>query len=172
MIKDILYKENFVQDPAGLFDFLVTHVHWDERMHARKTASFGHAYNYSQMEYPYQAFLPELEKINEKLEPVIGFKPNNCLINYYPDGKSSMGFHSDQTDILETGTGIAIVSIGETRMLRFKKIAEPDIMIDYTLVPGSLVYMTQEVQKEWQHAVPKADTDSSRISLTFRKLKH
>jgi len=38
-----------------------------QRMAARKTASFGQAYNYSQMAYPYQEFLPELEAINVQL---------------------------------------------------------------------------------------------------------
>ena len=90
-------------------------------MTARKTASFGNAYNYSQINYPYQDFLPELEAINKKLNSVIGFEPNNCLINYYLNGKSKMGYHSDQTDILQTDTGIAIVSVGETRTLKFRK---------------------------------------------------
>ena len=64
-----------------------------------------------QMAYPYLEFLPELEVFNVQLETAIGFKPNNCLINYYLDGRSKMGWHSDQTDILEGATGIAIVSI-------------------------------------------------------------
>lgn len=82
-----------------------------------------------------------------------------------------MGYHSDQTDILEEGTGVAIVSVGESRVLRFRNIADPGILLDYTLVSGSLVYMTQEVQREWQHAIPKKDTDKGRISLTFRRMK-
>lgn len=149
----------------------MTHVNWDERMSARKTASFGKAYNYSQIAYPFQEFLPELMEINKKLKPVIGFEPNNCLINYYLDGKSKMGYHSDQTDILVEGTGIAIVSVGETRTLRFKSIADPELFREYQLTPGSLVYMTQEVQKNWQHAIPKSDTEKGRISLTFREMK-
>lgn len=139
-------------------------------MTARKTASFGKSYNYSQIEYPYQAFLPELEVINKKLKTVIGFEPNNCLINYYLDGKSKMGYHSDQTDILATGTGIAIVSVGETRTLKFRNIENPDLFINYELPSGSLVYMTQEIQALWQHSIPKSDTENGRISLTFRQI--
>jgi alkylated DNA repair dioxygenase AlkB len=107
----ITYIENFVNNPSELYDKLVTTVKWDERMSARKTESFGKAYNYSQIEYPYQAFLPELSIMLAQLAPIIGFIPNNCLLNYYVDGKSKMGYHSDQTDILEPNTGIAIVSI-------------------------------------------------------------
>jgi len=167
----ILYIENFIDQPGELFHFLTSKVTWDERMTARKTASFGKAYNYSQIAYPFQEFLPELEVINLQLASTIGFKPNNCLINYYLDGKSKMGWHSDQTDILEEGTGIAIVSVGETRTLQFRSMKEPREFMDYALPAGSLIYMTQEVQDSWQHSIPRSDSASGRISLTFRKMR-
>jgi alkylated DNA repair dioxygenase AlkB len=170
MITGITFIENFIDNPDELFELLLDKVQWDERMVARKTASFGKAYNYSQMSYPFQAFLPELEQINNKINLTIGFDPNNCLINYYLDGKSKMGYHSDQIDILEKGTGVAILSIGETRSLKFRKILSPEEVLSYELQPGSLIYMTQEVQAIWQHAIPKADTEKGRISLTFRKI--
>jgi alkylated DNA repair dioxygenase AlkB len=166
----ITHIENFIDNPIQLFKLLTATVKWDERMTARKTASFGKAYNYSQIEYPYQEFLPELELINKKLKTAIGFKPNNCLINYYLDGKSKMGYHSDQTDILAASTGIAIVSIGETRTLKFRNIENPDQFISYVLSTGSLIYMTQEIQTRWQHSIPKSDTKNGRISLTFRQI--
>ena len=167
----ITHIENFIDNPTGLFDLLTATVQWDERMVARKTASFGNAYNYSQISYPYQDFLPELKDINKKLKSVIGFEPNNCLINYYLDGKSKMGYHSDQTDILEADTGIAIVSVGETRILKFRNIDNPEEFLNYELTSGSLIYMTQEVQSIWQHSIPKSDTSNGRISLTFRRMR-
>lgn len=168
---EIIFIENLIDNPTGLFNLLATTVAWDERMAVRKTASFGKAYNYSQIAYPYQKFLPELETIIRQLEPIIGFKPNNCLINYYMDGKSKMGYHSDQTEILEANTGIAIVSLGEQRSLKFRNIEKPDQFLTYELTAGSLVYMTQEIQKVWQHSIPKSDTEHSRISLTFRQMR-
>ena len=167
----IIHIENFIDNPSELFSILTTTVNWDSRMTARKTASFGKAYNYSQIDYPYQDFLPELDIINKKLKTVIGFEPNNCLINYYLDGKSKMGYHSDQTDILEKDTGVAIVSIGETRTLKFRNIENPDQFLTYELTAGSLIYMTQEIQLIWQHSIPKSDTENGRISLTFRQMK-
>lgn len=166
----IIHIEHFIENPDQLFDLLFSNVKWDERMTARKTASFGKAYNYSQIEYPYQEFLPELQNIIQKLKPVIGFEANNCLINYYLDGKSKMGYHSDQTDILEKNTGIAIVSVGETRTLKFRNIQNPEEFVCYELTSGSLIYMTQEIQGIWQHAIPKSDTENGRISLTFRQI--
>lgn len=35
----------------------------------------------------------------------------------------------------------------------------------------TLIYMTQEVQRDWQHAVRKSDTENGRISLTFRMIR-
>ena len=170
-MEGIIHIDNFIENSADLFNFLIAKVDWDERMTARKTASYGKAYNYSQIEYPYQVFLPEIETINNKLKPIIGFEPNNCLINYYLDGKSKMGYHSDQIDILEENTGIAIISIGETRTLKFRNIEDSEIFLPYDLVAGSLIYMTQEIQNIWQHSIPKSNTENGRISLTFRQLK-
>lgn len=164
------YIDNCIENPSELFDFLKASIHWDERMVARKTASFGKAYDYSQIHYPFQAFLPEMQQLISKIHSVLHFEPNNCLINYYLDGKSKMGFHSDQTDILAEGTGVAIISLGETRVLRFRNIENKESTIDYPLASGSLFYMTGEVQKEWQHAIPKSNTDKDRMSLTFRKM--
>ena len=89
----ITFVENFIENPNELFENLRVNVKWDERMTARKTASFGKAYNYSQIEYPFQEFTTELKEINQSIAKIIGFEPNNCLMNYYLDGKSKMGYH-------------------------------------------------------------------------------
>jgi alkylated DNA repair dioxygenase AlkB len=167
----ITYIETFIPNPSHLFKKLNDDVNWDTRMHARKTASYGVAYNYSQISYPFQEMLPELSELCKKVNDTIGFVPNNCLINYYMDGKSKMGYHSDQIDILEGDTGIVIISLGETRTLRFKNMADENIQKDFLLPSGSLVYMTQQVQKEWKHAIPSSETEMARMSLTFRRMK-
>ena len=166
-----LYVENFIENSEALFDILMSKIAWDSTMTARKTASFGKAYNYSQVQYPFQSFLPELETLLYKLEQVVGFTCNNCLVNLYQDGNSRMGYHSDQTNILETGTGIAIVSLGDVRTLKFRKIANKQETVCFKLKAGSLMYMTAELQQQWQHAIPTSETKSPRMSLTFRQIK-
>lgn len=170
-VSGVTFIEEFIQESPILFHDLSEHVNWDERMAARKTASYGVAYNYSQMSYPYQAFLPELDALLSPIEEAVGFRPNNCLLNYYLDGKSRMGFHSDQTDILFPDTGVAIISLGTTRALTFRNINDQTIRHSYLLPSGSLIYMTQAVQDEWQHAIPRDNTSEGRISLTFRKIR-
>ncbi len=171
MIKDILYLDNFIDNSMKLFEDLRENTDWDERMLARKTASFGVAYNYSDIFYPDNKMPKSINEIAIKLQEVIGFLPNNCLINHYLDGKSKMGYHSDQTDILFENTGIAIISLGETREIIFRNIQNKENKVNYQLKTGSLLYMTQEVQGTWQHSIPKNDTNNGRISLTFRKIK-
>lgn len=166
----ITFIPSFIDDAPGLFGLLDSTAAWDHRMAARKTASYGVAYNYTQMSYPFREMLPELKGIAGKIAIALGFTPNNCLINYYPDGASKMGFHSDQVDILEPGTGIAIVSLGAVRTLRFRNISNKKEQYDYELPEGSLFYMTQEVQRHWQHAIPASDPAPARMSLTFRSI--
>jgi alkylated DNA repair dioxygenase AlkB len=167
----IVYIDNFINEPTALFEHLVTKVIWDERMAARKTASFGKSYNYSQIYYPFQDFLPELEILKLKIQDQLHFTPNNCLINYYNDGKSKMGYHSDQTDILTANTGIAIISLGAERDLKFRNIDAPEKTICYRLNSGSLIYMAQGIQNTWQHSIPVSDTKEGGLSLTFRNIK-
>jgi len=170
MIDGISYYDNFYTNAIELFDKLLHQVSWDERMKNRKTASFGVAYNYSQMAYPYQKMLDSLSVISTMINDTVGFRPNNCLINLYLGGQSKMGYHSDQTDILMPNTGVAIVSLGGVRTLRYRNIENKEEKIDYPLASGSLLYMTQAVQAAWQHAIPKASTDKARMSLTFRRI--
>ena len=171
MIEGITFKDKFIENGVELFHDLLKNTKWDESMIARKTASFGVAYNYSQISYPFIEMPKELNKIAQKISGFLGFEPNNCLINYYLDGKSKMGYHSDQIDILAENTGVAILSLGETRILRFREIENYESKKDYELENGSLIYMTQEIQNIWQHCIPKTDTENGRMSLTFRKIK-
>ncbi len=112
---EITYVDDFLANADMVFDYLKTHVVWDESMMIRKTASYGVAYNYSQISYPYRQMPPILEEICLDVQERLAFKPNNCLINYYSDGNSKMGFHSDQTDVLADDTGVVIISLGATR---------------------------------------------------------
>jgi len=171
MVEGMSYIENFIENDSELFQLLKNEVIWDTRMSARKTASFGKAYNYSQMSYPYQEFTIELKSVIESIDCELNFEPNNCLINYYLDGNSKMGFHSDQTDILYENTGVGILSLGETRILRFRSIENKEEIKDFKLTSGSFIYMTNEIQEKWQHSIPKSNAENGRMSLTFRKIK-
>lgn len=166
----IRFDPQFLASPEKLFEQLLTSIEWDTRMKARKTASFGVSYDYSQMSYEPAPMPSELASVSERIGQILGFTPNNCLLNYYEDGSSSMGFHSDSSEELSAGTGVAIVSLGSVRSLVFRSKADKAVEFDYPLPPGSLIYMTKEVQDHWLHAIPKMENAGPRISLTFRSI--
>ncbi|MFW1813591.1 alpha-ketoglutarate-dependent dioxygenase AlkB [Acinetobacter guillouiae] len=169
-MEDIIYIKEFLKDNHKLFALLNRKIIWDERMTARKTASFGKAYNYSQMSYPEAPFLGEIRPIIDLIKETLSFEPNNCLINYYMNGQARMGWYSDQTDVLVSGTGVVIISLGGERILKFRKINAYEVASEYLLASGSLIYMSQKIQEEWQHCIPKSNIEQARMSLTFRKL--
>ncbi len=169
-VPNIRYIDAFIDSPEQLVESLQACVTWDERMKARKTASFGASYNYSQISYLPQPMLPALDAICARLSQTLRFMPNNCLLNFYPDGDASMGFHSDSTEGLSPGTGVAIVSLGSVRSIVFRKKTDRALDLVYPLGIGSLLYMPDDVQHDWLHAIPKAPGAGERISLTFRSI--
>lgn len=168
----ILYLPDFCTNYEELFVLMRDTVEWDERMRVRKTANFGVPYNYGTMRYEHSpAFPTELESLCDNIERVLSYRPNNCLLNYYEDGKSSIGFHSDSAQNLEPGTGVAIVSLGCPRIMHFSEKANRSNEHRLELFPGSLLYMSLEMQQSWLHSIPSSAVPcTSRISLTFRNV--
>ncbi len=169
-VPSVVYHPEFVADHDRILQQLVDGVAWDQRMRARRTASFGTPYNYSGMTYPEQPFLPPIEEIRRRVTGAVGFEPNNCLVNYYSDGDAKMGFHADSLVGLGPGTGVAIVSLGAERTLWFRELADPDLRLPHPLAGGSLLYMPPEIQLQWKHGVAKEPGAGPRISLTFRRV--
>ena len=169
-LPNVVVVPEFLSEPELLFQDLVRFVRWDERLRARKTASFGVSYDYSGMTYPEVEMPSSLAEVGRLVGRELGFEPNNCLLNYYLDGESAMGFHSDSTEELAAGTGVAIVSLGSEREMKFRYKLDRSHEVGRTLQAGSLLYMTGEFQAHWLHAIPKAPGAGPRVSLTFRRI--
>ncbi len=153
-----------------LYFQLLDRIDWDERISARQTACFGLPYNYSGLIYESQPMHPLLQLLCIQLQKTLGFEPNSCLLNYYKDGRSKMGFHSDEIDNLADGTQIIIISLGSERKLSFRSKADYAQRCSYLLPHGSLFYMSQRTQEFWSHALKRANVTEGRISLTFRRI--
>jgi alkylated DNA repair dioxygenase AlkB len=168
----IRLRTDFLPDSLALYDHLVLSVVWDTRIRARKSMSFGLPYNYSGIVWPSAPFPDVLVPLLPSVAAEVGFEPNNCLANFYPTGDSTMGFHSDATAELEPGTGIAVLSLGAERTITFRRIDDKTVMAHHRLPSGSLLWMCQEMQTEWCHAILADPTATDgRISLTFRRMK-
>lgn len=171
MKPDLLIIQEWVTEADALLRQSLAYPEWDGRMRARLTASFGVPYNYSGMEHPRAAMPRSLERMCTCLQAALGYRPDSCLANYYPDGESAMGFHSDSVAELEPGSGVAVISLGAERTLRFRLIVDPRVECDYRVSDGTLLHMSPEVQALWKHGVPPRPGAGPRISLTFRRLR-
>jgi len=164
---------DFLADHQRLLERLRDELDWTRHMRSRRTASMGVPYNYGGASYPVAPWHPAVRALADRVAPVAGFAPTNCLLNYYPTGRHSMGYHSDDTSILAEGTGVAIVSLGVTRELWLRAGLGPDAGFHYEsldLTGGSLLMMSAAMQAHWRHAIRRADTDAPRISLSFRHI--
>lgn len=171
MEPEIELEDDFYSDHESLFRTLLTSIEWDNRMAARRTASFGQPYNYSQIDYPELPIPHELHPLLERLNARLGINFNNCLLNFYETGNNTMGFHSDDTTGLIAGTGVAIVSLGSVRDITYRSKSQPELQRSYPLKPGSLLYMDEGVQEDWVHAIKRQKDAGPRISLTWRAFK-
>lgn len=169
-VPGLLLTEGFLEGADALFEELRTSVVWEDRVKTRRTASFGEPFNYSGITYPRTAMHPLMVPVCAQLEKGLGYRPNNCLLNFYVSGKSTMGFHFDATDDLEPGSGVAIVSLGAQRTITFRRKDDKSVSYEYPLKGGSLLFMPNEVQDSWLHAVRGQPGAGPRISLTFRQL--
>lgn len=93
-----------------------------------------------------------------------------CFVNGYTGENDWLNWHSDNDPGIDHTKPIAIVSLGQPRILKTKTIAG-DEKQDHMLSHGSLLLMPPGSQFTHMHKIPKAGRKvNPRISLTFRGL--
>jgi alkylated DNA repair dioxygenase AlkB len=164
-----------------LFGELRDEIEWRQdtiRMYGREynvprlTAWYGDpeaTYLYSGIRNKPLPWTDLLSQIRRDVENIVDASFNSVLLNYYRNGRDSIGFHSD--DEPELGPYIASVSFGcpRTLIFRHKKALYPDVRVEQHNGTGLL--MTGDTQKNWQHGINKDKGTGARISLTFRQIK-
>lgn len=112
--------------------------------------------------------------------------PNASFVNCYDGGKESVGYHSDQLTYLGPRAVIGSLSLGVAREFRVRKIvpqadstaADKQGQIAIHLPHNSLLIMHAEMQEEWKHSIPPAQTitphpvaGNKRLNITYRCYK-
>jgi alkylated DNA repair dioxygenase AlkB len=134
-------------------------------------ADQGVSYTYSGQTMQRNDWTPELLLLRKRVELVSGVSFNSVLCNLYRSGSDSMGWHSDDEKSLGQNPIIASVSLGESRVFKFRKKEVKNACVSMILGHGSLLLMTGDCQHSWQHSVPKTRKFvRPRINLTFRKV--
>lgn len=134
----------------------------------RLTAWFGPPYKYSSISWPEEPMPGFIREICFEVEKLTDSELNSVLINYYRDGRDSMGWHRDNEPEMDTSV-IASLSLGETRRISFRERKGIE-RIHIDLPHGSLLVM-KNMQSRWEHAIPKTSRDlKGRINMTFRRI--
>jgi len=129
-------------------------------------------YQYSNLTLQAQPYHPKVLQLKRYLEALTQTTFNAVLINLYRDGADKMGWHSDDEAELGEHPVIASISLGAQRCfkLRHRQKKAADITLD--LPHGSLLLMSGEMQRFWEHSLPaRKNISQPRINLTFRYLK-
>ncbi|XP_071944667.1 DNA oxidative demethylase ALKBH2-like [Antedon mediterranea] len=147
----------------------------------RKLVSFGDSgltYKYSGNTVPALPWPPFLKDLRDLLKTVTGHYFNFVLVNRYATGSDYIGEHKDDEKDMNNFSPIASVSLGQTRMFRFrhgdargkspKRIIKP-VTVD--LKHGTLLMMNYPTNEYWYHSLPKNQSIKlPRINLTFREI--
>ena len=132
----------------------------------------GTDYTYSGIRHEPLPWTPRLLGLKATVERYCEHSFNSVLLNYYRDGRDSMGMHADDEPELGPEPVIASVSLGEQRKLRFRHKRDKSVQgIDLPLPSGSLLIMRGETQQHWKHGLNKlARACGPRVNLTFRQI--
>ena len=135
----------------------------------------GASYRYSGTLFEPRPWTSALSYIRSQVEDAVGATFNAVLCNLYRDGADSMGWHSDDEEELGARPVIASLSLGAPRNLRFRarRSAGRRRSTAVELGDGSLLLMTGDLQRNFQHQIPKVTAARGvgpRINLTFRRI--
>ena len=180
----IRIKDNFFNptDSNQLLEKLIARLPWESmviKMFGKDTmiprlqcwvGDRGCDYKYSGKKLNRQDWTKDLKIIREKIYQEVQIDFNSVLVNYYRDGKDSMGWHADDEKELGPSPTIASISFGSERDLVFRnKITKETLSIPQS--HGCLILIDGKTQKNWQHSIKKTQkVIGPRINLTFRNI--
>lgn len=183
---DMALFENFFtnQESEKLHQNLIENIQWRQDKikmfgklidQPRLTAFYGNTnkdYSYSGIVMKPIEWNEDLLFIRKRVEETAKIQFTSLLLNYYRDGKDSMGWHSDDEKELGQNPVIGSVSFGESRVFQMRHKFRKDIKkVDIALTNGSFLLMKGATQHFWQHQIPKTNRElESRINLTFRDI--
>ena len=178
---EAFYFPNWIEQPNQLFQEIYEEISWSPDQGVmfgkpyiteRKMAWLAPSnlpYTYSGYEHQAQKIPPCLELIFKKVK-ILFPEVNSCLANYYPHGKTSMGYHADNEKELGKNPTILSISLGAKRKFKFKH-SHLKTVIDIKLGNGSLLLMQGKTQHFWKHSLPiSSKIQEPRINLTFRSI--
>lgn len=132
----------------------------------------GASYRYSGLQLTPLPWTPLLQSVRERIESLCDCSFNSVLLNYYRDGRDSMGMHADDEPELGDCPTIASLSLGHPRRFRLKHKRRTELKpLSLVLPSGSVLLMRGATQSHWKHGINKQSAPCGpRVNLTFRRV--
>lgn len=174
----ITYSTLNAETNAKYFDSLKNAIKWEHRDAPRREAFFsdkGEPYTYGagrgvRTYYPQEFPIP-VRLMQRTAEFHVNCRLEACFANYYLNQSDHLGWHADDSDVIDMSRPIVVMSFGVEREIWFRANDEPEKIEKLLLNNGSILVMNAGMQLTHQHRIPKCDRHcGERISLTFRGL--
>lgn len=118
-----------------------------------------------------ESVLVESIKLELEAEELVEEEFNFVLVNFYENGKNTIGWHSDDEKDLRKNSTIASLTLGAERDFLFKEKATGKLH-RISLPHNSLLLMSGDTQKNYLHSLPKRlRVVEPRFNFTFRQMK-
>lgn len=129
-------------------------------------------YTYSRLRLIPAPWTPRLLELRTEAEHIAGHPFNSVLLNFYRNGRDSMGMHADDEPELGTRPTIASLSLGATREITFRSRTDRTLpSVRVPLIAGDWLIMRGDTQTNWHHGIAKTKRPlGGRINLTFRQV--
>jgi hypothetical protein len=114
---------------------------------------------------------PIVEEMRRRLSSRYGVVFDSVGFNLYRDGQDSVAWHGDRIVKEIAEPIVALVALGETRRLLFRR-REGGPSRAFPLGRGDLLVTGGRTQRAWQHCIPKVARAGPRISIAFRHGLH
>jgi alkylated DNA repair dioxygenase AlkB len=121
---------------------------------------YGVNYDYNPTAPSSKAWTSLMLELKSLVEASTGQAYEQAACNYYPDGGTGIGWHTDK----KHPEMIASVSLGAARAFRLAPIGSATATYNIQLTHGSLLLIPRKVNDAYKHMVPE-----TRINFTFRR---
>lgn len=138
----------------------------------RKQQSYGIPYTFSGKVHTAKPCTPLIQKYIDYANTIDNSPQqfNMAFLNWYANGESYIGFHSDDEPQIIKNSPIYCFSFGATRDFRFKDKNTGETILTVPLENNSLIVMGGDCQSTHKHSILKRlKVTSPRISITLRK---
>lgn len=112
--------------------------------------------------------------LRDRLENVLGERPNAVLASLYPHGGAAVGYHADDEPLFGDRPTIASLSAGAPRNFQITRSRQGRVLeaeLEIPLEDGDLLVMRGTFQSRYRHALKKAARSvGPRLNLSYRRV--